>query len=110
MREYWSRLISNLRVLTKYAEDLLVDLVLEPLTHYESNVLVTCNDLVATLDEIGSNRLFWMCDICPPFCNREPIMSYFDKLGKRLRHMHIIDSDGNSEAHMMPGDGQVPLC
>ena len=46
-----------------------------------------------------------MCDICPPFCNHEPIMTYFKKLGDRMRHMHIIDSDGYSETHMMPGEG-----
>ncbi len=82
---------------------------MEPLTHYESNVRVTCNDLVAALDEVGSDRLVGMCDFVPPFCNREPIMSYFDKLGDRMRHMHIVDSDGESDSHMMPGDGKIPL-
>jgi protein FrlC len=107
--EYWPRLIRNLRELAGYAEGIGMDLVLEPLTHYESNVVVTCNDLVAALDEVGSPRLVGMCDICPPFCYREPIMTYFDKLGDRLRHMHIVDSDGHSETHMMPGDGVIPL-
>ena len=36
-------------------------------------------------------------------------MSYFDKLGDRLRHMHIIDSDSAPDTHMMPGDGNIPL-
>ncbi len=108
-QEYWPRLIKNLRELSGYAEDIGIDLVLEPLTMYESNVVVTCNDLLAALGEVGSDRLVGMCDICPPFCNREPIMSYFEKLGSRLRHMHIIDSDGQSDTHMMPGDGRIPL-
>ena len=50
-----------------------------------------------------------MCDLCPPFCNHEPIMTYFDKLGQRMRHMHIIDSDGHSDTHLMPGEGRIPL-
>jgi len=108
-QEYWPRLIKNLRELAGHAEDIGMDLVLEPLTQYESNVVVTCNDLLAALDEVGSDRLLGMCDICPPFCNREPIMTYFEKLGGRLRHMHIIDSDGQSDTHMMPGDGRIPL-
>jgi protein FrlC len=108
-QEYWPRLIKNLRELSGYAEDIGMDLVLEPLTMYESNVVVTCNDLLAALDEVGSDRLVGMCDICPPFCNREPIMSYFEKLGTRIRHMHVIDSDGQSDTHMMPGDGRIPL-
>lgn len=107
--EYWPRLIKNLRELAAHAEQLEHDLILEPLTQYESNVVVTANDLVTALDEVGSPRLVGMCDICPPFCNQEPIMSYFDKLGDRLRHIHIIDSDGRSDTHMMPGDGNIPL-
>jgi fructoselysine 3-epimerase len=106
---YWPRLLENLRELADYAEEVDMDLVLEPLTTYESNVVVTCDDLVAALAEVDNDRLFGMCDICPPFCNHEPIMSYFFKLGDRLRHMHIIDSDGKSDAHMMPGEGKIPL-
>ena len=76
---------------------------------YMNSIIVTCNDLVAALDEVHSDHLQGICDICPPFCNNEPIMSYFTKLDKRLRHMHIIDSDGCSDTHMMPGDGKIPL-
>jgi protein FrlC len=108
-QQYWPRLIKNLRELTSHAEDIGIDLALEPLTMYESNVVVTCNDLIAALNEVGSERLVGVCDICPPFCNREPIMSYFEKLGDRLRHMHIIDSDGQSDTHMMPGEGRIPM-
>ena len=107
--EYWPRLIKNLRELSAHAEEIGMDVLLEPLTTYESNVVVTCDDLVAALDEVGSERLLGMCDVVPPFCNREPIMSYFEKLGARMRHMHVVDSDGQSDTHMMPGDGKIPL-
>lgn len=108
-QEYWPRLVKNLKELSVHAESVGLDLLLEPLTQYESNVITTCNDLVTILDEINSPRLQGMCDICPPFNNQEPIMTYFEKLGPRLRHMHIIDSDGHSDTHMMPGDGNIPL-
>jgi len=107
--EIWGRLLKNLRELADYAEKIESNLVLEALTQYESNVVVTCNDVVEVLNEINSSRLVTMCDICPPFCNREPIMSYFDKLGDKLQHLHIIDSDGQSDTHIMPGDGNIPL-
>jgi protein FrlC len=108
-QQYWPQLINNLKELSRHAENIGIDLVLEPLTQYESNVIVTCNDLITALDDVGSERLFGMCDICPPFCNHEPIMSYFEKIGNRLRHMHITDNDGHSDTHMMPGDGRIPL-
>ncbi len=39
----------------------------------------------------------------------ECIMTYFKKLGDKLMHLHIIDSDGSSDNHLMPGDGSIPL-
>ena len=34
-----------------------------------------------------------MCDIVPPFVQHESIMAYFDKLGNKMDHMHIIDGE-----------------
>ena len=36
-------------------------------------------------------------------------MSYFSKLGEKMYHLHIIDSDGTSDAHVMPGEGVLPM-
>jgi len=107
--EYWPRLIQNLQELAAHAEKIDHELILEPLTQYESNVLCTANDLRQALAEVPSPSLTGMCDICPPFCNREPVMTYFLKIGSKLRHFHIIDSDGHSDSHIMPGDGSIPL-
>ena len=32
----------------------------------------------------------------------EPVMSYFDKLGDKLRHLHIVDSGRASDTHYIP--------
>ena len=50
-----------------------------------------------------------MVDICAPYVQAEPVMSYFDKLGDKLRHLHIVDSDGASDTHYIPGEGKMPL-
>jgi protein FrlC len=50
-----------------------------------------------------------MLDVCPPFVQGEPIMLYFEKLGDKLKHVHLIDSDGQSDAHYVPGEGKMPL-
>lgn len=107
--EYWARLMENLKELASYAEKIDHILILEPLTQYESNVVCTANDLLLTLDAINSPKLTGMCDICPPFCNMEPIATYFTKLGDRLSHFHIIDGDGHSDSHLLPGEGRIPL-
>ena len=50
-----------------------------------------------------------MCDIVPPFVQHESIMAYFDKLGNKMDHMHIIDGENGSDTHMIPGEGNIPI-
>jgi len=50
-----------------------------------------------------------MCDIVPPFVQHESIMAYFDKLGSKMDHMHIIDGEQGTDSHIMPGEGSMPL-
>ena len=58
---------------------------------------------------IPSEYLVGMCDVVPPYVQQESIMAYFDKLGDKMYHIHLIDSDGSSDTHIMPGEGQMPL-
>jgi len=108
--DIWPRLVANLQELAAYAQDIAMDLLLEPLTPYESNVVCSANDVLRVLQAVPSTRLHSMVDICAPFVQGEPITSYFDKLGDRLRHVHIVDSDGASDTHYIPGEGKIPLA
>ena len=36
-------------------------------------------------------------------------MAYFDKLGDKMDHMHIIDGEQGTDSHIMPGEGSMPL-
>lgn len=108
--EIWARAERVLTELTEHAEKIEHKIVLEALTPYESNVLTTANDLDAVFKKLPSKYLVGMCDIVPPYVQHESIMAYFDKLGEKMYHMHIIDSDGASDSHIMPGEGVMPLA
>ncbi len=45
----WGRLAENLSELCEYAENIGMDLILEPLTPYESNVVCNANDVLHAL-------------------------------------------------------------
>jgi len=107
--EIRERLYKSLRELEAYASSINHILVLEALTHFESNVCTSANDLREILDEIDSPHLKGMCDIVPPFVQAESIMAYFNKLQDKMFHMHIVDSDGSSDTHFLPGEGRLPL-
>lgn len=105
----WERLIKSLKEITDYAEKIQHKVVLEPLTPYESNVVTTANDLVEVFRLISSDYLVGMCDVVPPYVQYESMMSYFNKLGDKMYHVHMIDNDGASDEHIMPGEGKMPL-
>lgn len=108
-KEIFLRLIRSLQRLSSYAEKRGVLLVLEPLTVYESNVICSLRDLERALDAAPSSNLAGMCDLAVPFTTGEPSAEYVRRLGKRFRYLHVIDNDGCSDSHILPGEGGLPL-
>ena len=107
--QLWSRLEKNIQELGDYAAKLEIKLVVEALTPYESNFFTRANDLVELIRRVDNPYVVGMCDIVPPFVQHESIMAYFDKLGNRMDHMHIIDGENGSDTHMIPGEGNIPI-
>ena len=105
----WSRLEKNIQELGDYAAKLEIKLVVEALTPYESNFFTRANDLVELFRRVDNPYVVGMCDIVPPFVQHESIMAYFDKLGNKMDHMHIIDGENGSDTHLIPGEGNIPI-
>ena len=107
--EMHDRLYRTCEELARYAENVGIKIVVEPLTTMESNVFKSANDLVDLFEHVDSPNLLGMMDIVPPFQQQEQMMSYFSKLGEKMYHLHIIDSNGVDDSHVMPGEGVLPM-
>ena len=107
--QLWTRLEKTIRELGDHAAKVGVKLTVEALTPYESNFFTRANDLVELFRRIDNPWIVGMCDVVPPFVQHESIMAYFDKLGDKMDHMHIIDGDNGTDSHIMPGEGSMPL-
>ena len=107
--QLWGRLEKNIQELGDYAAKLEIKLVVEASTPYESNFFTRANDLVELFRRVDNPYVVGMCDIVPPFVQHESIMAYFDKLGNKMDHMHIIDGENGSDTHMIPGEGNIPI-
>ena len=107
--QLWSRLEKNIQELGDYAAKLEIKLVVEALTPYESNFFTRANDVVELFRRVDNPYVVGMCDIVPPFVQHESIMAYFDKLGNKMDHMHIIDGENGSDTHLIPGEGNIPI-
>lgn len=90
-------------------------LLIEPLTVWESDSLCSAAELAALLKQVDCPYIAGMCDTVVPFTRTaqggspETLDTYFDLLGPRLRHIHMTDSDGHTESHVLPGHGIAPL-
>lgn len=50
-----------------------------------------------------------MCDMVASYVQDETAAEFYQCTGSAMVHLHIADSDGRSEAHILPGDGTLPL-
>lgn len=107
--EIWERFIKTVRELTDHADKRDIRLIMETMTVYETNVMRSANDYYRMFEEIDSPNLVGMCDVVAPFTQGESIMDYFDKLGDKMYHLHLVDGVSDSDSHIVPGEGQIPF-
>lgn len=103
------RLLKSLKTLSQEAERLNHRIVLEPLTPMESDFCNTSRELLEILNDVGSPVLFGMCDVVVPFVMGRNPADEVRLLDTRIALLHIADSDGVSDTHLLPGDGSMDL-
>ena len=108
-KERHERLVRSLARLSEEAGKSGRVVLLETLTRYESNTCTTLAELKAVLEEVDSPYLMGMCDVAAPFTCGEDPAEYARLLGRRLLHLHVVDSDGKSDTHLIPGEGIMDL-
>ncbi len=108
-KEIWDRFLKTVRELADHAEKVDIKLIMETMTVYETNVMRSANDYYRMFEEIDSPNLVGMCDVVAPFTQGESIMDYFDKLGEKMYHLHLVDGVSDSDSHIIPGEGQIPF-
>ena len=108
-KERWTRLLRSLEHLSCAAEQEGQKILMEILTPMESNTCTTLDQLQKILETIDSPALLGMCDVIAPYVQGEDPADYVRKLGRRMAHLHLVDGDGVSETHLVPGERSMPL-
>ena len=109
LQERRARLLKSLRHLSLEAERLDHPILLEPLTPMESDFCTCAEELLDILEELNSPFIQGMCDVVVPFVQHRNPADDIRLLGSRMAHLHLTDSDGITEAHLLPGDGSMDL-
>ena len=103
----WRRSVDAIGEIAAYADTLGLECVLEPLQRVESNLVNDAATLARMLDEIDAPNLGAALDTVAMAVAGDTVDDYFDALGDRIRHVHLVD--GTPAGHLAWGDGDLPL-
>ncbi|WP_217595071.1 TIM barrel protein [Cohnella sp. GbtcB17] len=107
--EAWARGRESLRILAEEAEKQGVVLALEPMSKAGSNLITDLATLKRMYDEVNSPALKALMDTVPMTLGGDSIEAYGEAFGQDLAHIHFLDGDGKTSAHLGWGMGVFPL-
>lgn len=106
----WGQLRQSIVELLDYTEGTGLVLLLEPAHKAESTLILTVADGLRMIEEVGSERLGILLDTGHANVNGENLAKVFASLRDVPFHVHIDDNHGDSDAHLIPGDGKIDFA
>lgn len=104
--ESFVRLVDTYKKIAAIAEQKGIELVLEQLQPYESNLVLNLEDIKRVLDEVDSKALYVCVDVVAMAVAGEELKDYFEVLGRdKIKLIHFADT-----CHYILGDGELPLA
>lgn len=106
--EVWKRASNSLQILTEEARKKGVTLVLEQMSNIGSNIIINLKTLKKMYHEINSPNLKVMVDTVLMEVAGDKLDDY-KQFGEDLAHIHFVDGDAKTTAHLAWGEGTLPL-
>ncbi|MBS6955618.1 MAG: TIM barrel protein [Enterocloster asparagiformis] len=104
--ESFARLVDTYKKIAAIAEQKGIELVLEQLQPYESNLVLNLEDIKRVLDQVDSKALYVCVDVVAMAVAGEELKDYFEILGRdKIKLIHFADT-----CHYILGDGELPLA
>ena len=103
----WRQLKKSFQELLDYTQDKDITLLIEPAHKAESTLILTVADGLRMIDEIGSERLGILMDTGHCNVNGENLPQVIASLKNVPFHIHIDDNHGDSDSHLIPGQGNI---
>jgi D-psicose/D-tagatose/L-ribulose 3-epimerase len=102
-RKEWGRAVTNLRTLSGIARKYNLDIALEPLNRFESDLINTTEDVLCLLEDINEDNMKVVLDSFHMTIEEQDIRTAIQNAGDRLIHIQV------SENHRgIPGTGLTP--
>ena len=98
--EGWKRTVDSFRTLAGLAGNMGIQLVLEQLQPYESNLVLSLADIKRMLGDVGSPALTCCVDVVAMEVAGDTLEDFCQELGDKLQWVHYSDSH-----HLVLGEG-----
>lgn len=106
----WAQLRRSFLELLAHTKGTDTVLLIEPAHRFESTLILTVADGLRMIEEIGSDRLGILLDTGHAFVNGEDFAAVVNSLQGIPFHIHIDDNFGDSDAHLIPGEGGIDFA
>ncbi len=106
----WAQLRRNIGELLDHAKGTGITLLIEPAHRHESTLILTVEDGLRMIEEIGSDSLGILLDTGHANVNGEDLAQVVRSLKDVPLHIHIDDNHGDSDAHLVPGEGTMDFA
>ena len=107
LEQGWKNLRQSIVELLDHAEGTNLRLLIEPAHKAESTLILTVADGLRMIHEIQSERLGICLDTGHAHVNGEDLAQVVHACRDIPLHIHIDDNRGDSDAHMIPGEGSI---
>ena len=106
----WTQLRKSFMELLDYTGGKDLVLLIEPAHAAESALILTVEDGLRMIEEIKSERLGILLDTGHDNVNGEDLAEVVASLKDVPLHIHIDDNHGDSDAHLIPGEGSIDFA
>lgn len=105
--ESWKRCVETIHALCEKAGSYGIDMIIEQLQPYESNLLVSQENMLRMLREVDSPALKVCVDVVAMEVMGENLKTQYELFGDRIQLFHYCD--GDPSGHSILGTGNLPL-
>lgn len=105
----WEWAVESLSKAARYAQMQGITLALENINRQRADMIVSTDDMLEMIREIGSPAIRPMLDFYHLHLEGEDPVSAVQRLGKDLAYVHFLDARRINRSRQVPGKGEIPL-
>lgn len=102
--KFWAHYVRVMKQCTQIARENGVQLLVEPRV---GELTSNTEALMRLLDAVDDDNLGVILDTAHQHAQKEMLPLSVEKLGKRIRYVHVADNDGLVNRHLPPGTGNI---